>query len=67
MPEFECCYKSGKNKLFNVLRAYFALDPEVGYTQGMNFIAGMLLMNLHNEEDAFWCLVYIMLPPKGFN
>ena len=31
----------------------------------MNFIVAMLLMNLHNEEDSFWCLVYIMFPKKG--
>ncbi len=31
----------------------------------MNFIAAMLLMNIHNEEDSFWCLVYIMFPKKG--
>lgn len=64
-PDFQNCYKSGKNKLFNVLRAYYALDPEVGYTQGMNFIVAMLLMNLHDEEDSFWCLAYIMFPEKG--
>lgn len=64
-PEFEHCYKTGKNKLFNVLRAYYALDPEVGYTQGMNFIVAILLMNIHDEEDSFWCFVFIMFPKKG--
>lgn len=48
-----------------MLRAYFALDPDLGYTQGMNFIAAMLLMNIQDEEDSFWCLVYIMFPKKG--
>ena len=28
----------------------------------MNFIAAMLLLNIASEEDAFWCLVYIMYP-----
>ena len=32
----------------------------------MNYIAGMILLNVQNEEDAFWCLVYILLPKKGF-
>ena len=31
----------------------------------MNFIVAMLLMNLHDEEDSFWCLVNIMFPKKG--
>ena len=48
-----------------MLKAYAALDPEVGYTQGMNFIVAMLLMFLHDEEDSFWCLVSIMFPKKG--
>ena len=56
---------SGKNKLYNVLKAYSILDPELGYTQGMNFIVAMLLMNIHDEEDSFWCFTYIMCPSKG--
>jgi len=31
----------------------------------MNFIAAMLLMNLHDEESSFWCFVYIMFPKRG--
>ena len=65
-PEFELCHKSGKNKLFNILKAYSVLDPELGYTQGMNFIVGMLLMNICDEESAFWCFVFIMFPSKPF-
>ena len=26
----------------------------------MNFIAAMLLLHISDEEDAFWCLVYVM-------
>ncbi len=53
--------------MYNILKAYTILDPEVGYTQGMNFIVGMLLMNIPDEEDVFWCLVYIMFPAKPIN
>lgn len=63
--DFSFCPLSGQNKLFNVLKAYSNFDPEVGYSQGMNFITAMLLMHIPSEEDAFWCLVAIMLPPKG--
>jgi hypothetical protein len=28
----------------------------VGYCQGMNFVAAMLLLVLSDEEHAFWCL-----------
>ncbi|GIX64942.1 TBC domain-containing protein [Babesia caballi] len=45
--------------LFNVLRAYALYNPDVGYCQGMAFIAGMLVLYM-NEEDAFFTLVSIM-------
>ena len=41
--EFMLSPSSGKNRLFNLLKAYTAYDPAVGYCQGMNFIASMLL------------------------
>jgi ecotropic viral integration site 5 protein len=44
--EFESDISIGKNRLYNVLRAYANLDPEIGYCQGMNFIAAMLLLNI---------------------
>ena len=31
---------AGQNAMLRMLTAYAALDPEVGYTQGMNFVAG---------------------------
>ena len=38
--------KMGTNKLFNVLKAYTSYDPEIGYCQGMNFIASVLLQHI---------------------
>jgi len=52
---------SGKNKLFNVLNAYAHFDPEIGYCQGLNFIAALLIKVMETEEDAFYCLVHIMV------
>jgi Rab-GTPase-TBC domain len=46
----------GQSALRRVLRAYSYYDPEVGYCQGMNFIAGMFL-TVMSEEEAFWMLV----------
>lgn len=51
-PEEPC----GKQALRRILRAYSLHDKEVGYCQGMNFIAGMLLTFMR-EEEAFWVLV----------
>ena len=42
--EFKTNHELGENRLYNVLKAYSAYDPETGYCQGMNFITGMLLL-----------------------
>lgn len=49
----------GQDELFNVVKAYALLDPEVGYCQGMQFIVGPLLLNMPDEE-AFSCWVQLM-------
>lgn len=58
--EFLLKSKTGKNRLFNVLKAFQSYDPQIGYCQGMNFLTAMLLQHIPDEEDAFWCLVYVM-------
>ncbi|XP_028904391.1 growth hormone-regulated TBC protein 1 isoform X2 [Ornithorhynchus anatinus] len=42
--------------LSNVLVAFGHHNPDVGYCQGMNFIAGYLLLITKNEEESFWLL-----------
>jgi Rab-GTPase-TBC domain len=42
--------------LRNVLQMYAKTDNEVGYCQGMAFIAGLLLTYMP-EEDAFYCFL----------
>lgn len=32
--------------LFNILNAYALFDPEIGYSQGLNFIAAMILKHV---------------------
>jgi hypothetical protein len=53
--------------LENILLAFAAHSPEVGYCQGMNRLAAILLLFL-NEEDAFWGLVAIIesLMPRQY-
>ena len=50
---------AGIPKLRRVLLAYSLHNPEIEYCQGFNRIAAIALLFL-NEEDAFWCLVYIV-------
>ncbi len=52
--------EAGKLSLLRVLRAYAVYDPEVGYCQGMNFLAGLLLTWMPNEATAFGGLVVLM-------
>lgn len=49
--------------LYAVIKAYSVFDPEVGYTQGMCFIAVPLIINM-NESEAFCLLVTLM---KDYN
>ena len=53
-------YETGNNKLYNILKAYSQYDTKVGYCQGMNYIAGILMICLKDEKDAYLCLLYIM-------
>ncbi|XP_058252752.1 carabin isoform X2 [Hemibagrus wyckioides] len=53
----------GQAKLFRVLTAYARYNPQIGYSQGMSYIAAVLLMLL-GEEEAFWALVVLLEKPK---
>lgn len=44
---------AGTTSLRNVLRWYSALDPEVGYCQGMGFLAGLFVIFME-EKRAFY-------------
>lgn len=46
--------------LTNILKAYALFNKEIEYCQGMNFIAGFLLMVLRDEETAFKALVQLV-------
>jgi len=51
---------AGQLGMFNLLKSYSILDPEVGYCQGLPFLVGLLLMHIDEEEEAFNILKYIM-------
>ncbi len=58
---------SQENSLFNVLACYAKLAPDVGYCQGMNFFAGMILIGIDFDEVvAFAILVQLMSDQGGF-
>lgn len=43
-----------------MLKAYANADPSIGYTQGMNFLAGLILSYVPDEADAFGVLWIVM-------
>jgi hypothetical protein len=52
-PKNHCFYAcpQNKNRLFNVLRAFAVRNPEFGYIQGFNFIAGYFLLQFDEEVN----------------
>ncbi|KPA81760.1 putative rab-like GTPase activating protein [Leptomonas pyrrhocoris] len=50
----------GQQMLRNILRAYANHNPKVGYCQGMGFLAATLILQIEEEEDAFWAFVGLM-------
>uniref|UniRef100_A0A453H3U8 Rab-GAP TBC domain-containing protein n=1 Tax=Aegilops tauschii subsp. strangulata TaxID=200361 RepID=A0A453H3U8_AEGTS len=56
---FQQRHGPGQRSLYNVLKAYSVYDRDVGYVQGMGFIAGLLLLYM-SEEDAFWLIVALL-------
>ncbi|XP_078402261.1 TBC1 domain family member 1 isoform X2 [Cetorhinus maximus] len=58
-PYFTTPLGAGQLSLYNLLKAYSLLDQEVGYCQGLSFVAGILLLHM-SEEDAFHMLKFLM-------
>ena len=59
-------------KLTNILKAFTIRNsPSIGYNQGFNFIASILLYIFkeeeNNEEKAFWCFTKIIEDYLPFN
>uniref|UniRef100_A0A1A9W3V4 Growth hormone-regulated TBC protein 1 n=1 Tax=Glossina brevipalpis TaxID=37001 RepID=A0A1A9W3V4_9MUSC len=53
-------FDSKKERLYNILIAYAHHNREVGYCQGLNYIAGLLLLVTDDEEKSFWLLKHMI-------
>ncbi|XP_053398670.1 TBC1 domain family member 1-like [Mercenaria mercenaria] len=58
-PYFSMQLGSGQLALFNLLKAYSLMDSDVGYCQGLSFVAGILLMHME-ETVAFETWKHVM-------
>ncbi|XP_046669084.1 growth hormone-regulated TBC protein 1-A-like isoform X2 [Homalodisca vitripennis] len=62
---FENMHEERPSQLYRILVAFAHHNKAVGYCQGLNYIAGLLLLVTKNEEDVFWllkALVETLLP-----
>lgn len=46
--------------LYNVLHAFALVNPGIGYCQGLNYVAGLLLLVTREEEATFWLLKVLL-------
>jgi len=52
--------ENDEKSLYNVLKAFWNIDEEIGYCQGMNYITGfLLLISDFDERSAFYLLISI--------
>ncbi|TLD28522.1 hypothetical protein PspLS_04228 [Pyricularia sp. CBS 133598] len=49
------------SSLRRVLLAFAIYNPQIGYCQSLNFLAGLLLLFVETEEQAFWLLNVITI------
>lgn len=60
-PELQFFDSSGQLQLYRILNGYANACPDVGYCQGMNFVAGLLLLvSGFREEAAYRMMVRLM-------
>lgn len=45
-----------QTSLYNILKCNALKNPQVGYCQGLNFVTGLLLLIVKNEEQIFWLM-----------
>ena len=52
--------ENDEKSLYNILKAFWNIDEEIGYCQGMNYISGfLLLITDFDEKAAFFLLISI--------
>lgn len=47
-------------QLLNILTAFAYIKPSIGYCQGLNFLAAVLLKVTSSEENSFWLILALI-------
>eukprot|EP00930_Biecheleria_cincta_P034338 TRINITY_DN23745_c0_g1_i1.p1 TRINITY_DN23745_c0_g1~~TRINITY_DN23745_c0_g1_i1.p1 ORF type:complete len:701 (+),score=107.12 TRINITY_DN23745_c0_g1_i1:74-2104(+) len=50
----------GRAELQQVLQAFSVAEPDIGYCQGMNFVAATLLIHTGSAHEAFWLFMTLI-------
>jgi len=56
---FQKEYKDGQNDLYEILKCIHILEPEIGYVQGMGYMAAVLLTYM-DKDDALGIMMKIL-------
>ncbi|PRP84863.1 hypothetical protein PROFUN_07517 [Planoprotostelium fungivorum] len=51
--------QKGQDQLRNILMAFSVLKGDIGYCQGLNYLAGVILLHME-EEKTLWMLMQLM-------
>lgn len=68
-PELAFFHADGspyEDSLREVLEAFMYLRPDIGYSQGMSFLAAVLLLYIDDTADAFTCFANMLLHKSCF-
>lgn len=68
-PELAFFHADGseyEDALREVLEAFMYLRPDIGYSQGMSFLAAVLLLYVDDTADAFACFANMLLHKSCF-
>ena len=57
----------GQELLGKVLKAYTNCNPEIGYCQGMGYLAAILLIVAGGDDYQAYSVFQTLLENKGFN
>ncbi|KDD76275.1 Rab-GTPase-TBC domain-containing protein, partial [Helicosporidium sp. ATCC 50920] len=55
---------AGQHALRRLLCAYASCDPAIGYTQGMNFVAALVVLTIPSEPEAFG-IFWLLMQRRG--